>query len=146
MNVILNGQQSDTKIGALNLPASVNLTGLECSLVKLFNNAGVLNFALPTGVTDEAYFVLGSGGTAGSNVVAEPPALNDNCRVLIDSTNAINPGDLVSLSPNVFGRLYKPITGAGAGFYTFQAEEAVAAGAVGQLAKVRRIPDRAFNL
>jgi hypothetical protein len=146
MNVILNGQQSDTKAGALSLPASVNLTGLECSLVKLVNNAGVLNFALPTAVTDEAFFVLGSGDIAGNNVVAEPPALNDNCRVLADATNAINPGDLLSLSPNTWGRLYKPLAGAGAGFYTFIAEEAAGVGAVGQLLKVRRIPDRSFNL
>jgi len=146
MNTILNGSQSDTKKGAITLPAAVNLTGKENSLWKISNNAGVPNFALPTAVTDQAYFVGASGDIQGNNVAAEAPDLDDECRILFDGTTACNPGDLLSLSPNTYGALYAPQGGAGAGFYTFQAEEAGLAGQNGQLIKVRRIPDRAFNL
>jgi hypothetical protein len=147
MNSALNPGQSDTRVGDITLPGSVDLTGKENLLLKVVNNGGVPNFALPTAVADQAQHICASGDIAGNATAAEAPSLNENCRVLIDSVNAINPGDLLSLSPNSFGKLYKPAAGAGAGFYTFQAEEAVAAGAViVNPVKVRRIPDRAFNL
>jgi hypothetical protein len=147
MNVELNPGQADTRVGDLTLPGSVNLTGLENSLVKIINNGGVANFALPTAVTDQANFILANGDIAGNLSAAEAPNLNENCRVLIDSVNAINPGDMLSLSPNSFGKLYKPAAGAGVGVYKFISEVAVAAGAVlPNPCKVRRICDTAFNL
>ena len=146
MNTFLNGSQSDIKEGDISLPASVNLTGCENLLWKRVNNNGVANFALPTAVADRAIYVGMSGDVIGNTVGAEAPGLDQECRVLADATNAINPGDQLSLSPNTWGALYKPAAGAGAGFYTFEAADAVPAGAQGALLKVRRIPDRAFNL
>ena len=88
-----------------------------------------------------------SGDIQGNPSAAEAPNLNENCRVMIDSTNAINPGDALSLSPNTPGYLYKPAAGAGAGVYKFISEVAVAAGSnPPQPCKVRRICDTAFNL
>lgn len=147
MNIELNAGQSDTRVGDITLPGSVDLTNRENQLVKIVNNAGAANFALPTAVTDQANFICMSGDVAGNPSAAEAPSLNENCRVLIDSVNAINPGDLLSLSPNSFGKLYKPAAGAGAGVYKFQAETAVAAGSnPPNPCKVRRICDTAFNL
>lgn len=147
MNVALNPSQSDTRVGDLTLAAAVDLTGKENLLWKIVNTNGVGNFALPTAVTDQAAHIGASGDIVGNPSVAEAPNLNENCRVLIDSVNAINPGDMLALSPNSFGKLYKPKAGDGAGFYTFVAESAVAAGAaIVNPVKVRRIPDRAFNI
>ena len=147
MNTALNPGQSDTRVGDIKLPGSVDLTGKENLLVKIVNDGGVAKFALPTAIADQAPFILASGDVAGNDSAAEAPNLNENCRVLIDSTNAIVPGDLLALSPNSWGKLYKPVAGAGAGFYTFVAESAVAAGAaIVNPVKVRRVPDRAFNL
>lgn len=146
MNIELNPGQTDTKRGDITLTAAVNLTGMENYLWKIVNTNGVANFALPTAVADRAFYVGASGDIQGNQVAAEAPDLDDQCRVVIDMTNQINPGDLLSLSPNVWGALYKPAAGAGAGFYTFEAQEASVPGAVGQTLKVRRIPDRAFNL
>ena len=147
MNVALNPGQSDTRVGDISLPGLSDLTGKENLLVKIVNNNGVANFDLPNSVDDQAVFVLGSGDVAGNQSAAEAPSLNESCRVLIDSVNAIVPGDKLALSPNSWGKLYKPIAGAGAHQYTFIAEEAVAAGAViVNPVRVRRICDRAFNL
>jgi hypothetical protein len=147
MNAMLNPGQADTRTGDLSLPGSVDLTGKENLLVKIVNNAGAANFALPTAVDDEAIFILASGDVAGNQSAAEAPTLKENCRVLIDSVNAINAGDKLSLSPNSWGKLYAPAAGAGAHQYTFIAEFTCAAGAVlPNPCKVRRIPDRAFNL
>ena len=141
MNVILNPSQSDTRRGDINLPASVNLTGCENLLWKIVNNNGVANFALPTAVTDLALWVGASGDVAGNNVAAEAPSQNENCRVLLDGT--CNPGDSLSLSPNIWGRLYKPPGGSGATNYLFVAEEA---GVAGQLVKVRLYGPMAVTL
>jgi hypothetical protein len=147
MNIALNAGQSDTRTGDISLPANSNLTGKENYLVKIVNIAGVAGVDLPNSVDDEAVFILMSGDVQGNQVAVEAPSLNENCRVMVDSVNAIVPGDKLALSPNVPGALYKPIAGAGAHQYTFIAEEAVAAGAVlVNPIKVRRIPDRAFNL
>ena len=147
MNQALNPGQSDTRVGDIILLANSNLTGKENLLVKIVNNGGVANFDLPNNVDDEAVFILGSGDIQGNPVAAEAPSLNENCRVLIDSVNAINPGDKLALSPNTWGALYKPAAGAGAHQYTFIAEFGCAAGAVlPNPCKVRRICDRAFNL
>ena len=147
MNVALNPGQSDTRVGDISLPGNSNLTGKENLLVKIVNNGGVANFDLPNSVDDQAIFVLGSGDVAGNQCAAEAPSLNESCRVMVDSTNAIVPGDKLALSPNTPGALYKPVAGAGAHRYTFIAEEAVAAGAVlVNPIRVRRICDLAFNL
>jgi hypothetical protein len=146
MNVILNPLQSDTRKGEINLPAAVNLTGLENYLWKISNNNGVPNFALPTNVADQAYFIGASGDIQGNNVAAESPGLDEDCRVAFSGN--CNPGDMLSLNPNAWGQLYKPQGGAGAIFYDWVAEEAGAGGTIGvpQQLKVRRIPSRAANL
>ena len=147
MNQALNPGQSDTRIGDITLPGTVDLTGKENLIWKIVNNGGVASLALVTAVTDLAAFIGMSGDIIGNNSAAEAPNLNENCRVMIDSVNAINPGDLLALSPNSFGKLYKPKAGDGTGFYTFVSETTVAAGAVlPNPCKVRRVPDRAFNL
>ena len=144
MNQILNPGQTNTKLGDISLVASGNLTGLENCLVKIINTAGVANFALPTGITDQAFYVLASGDIAGNVVAAEAPALGDQCRVILDGT--CNPGDQLALSTGslgTWGHLIKPTTGYGSGYYTFIAEQA---GTAGQRVLVRRIPDRSFTL
>ncbi len=142
MNVILNPIQSNTKEGDISLPASVNLTGLESYLWKIVNNAGAPNFALPTAITDPAYYVGASGDIAGNTVAAESPGMDENCRIAFSGT--CNPGDMLSLNPNAFGQLYKPASGAGAVQYDWIAEEAGAGGttAVPQFLLVRRIATR----
>jgi hypothetical protein len=146
MNVILSALQSDTKTQDINLPAAVNLTGLEGYLWKISNNNGVANFALPTSVADYAYFVGMSGDVLGNNVAAQSPTLGENCRIAF--SGACNPGDPLSLNPNQYGQLYKPQAGAGAIFYDWIAEEAGVGGttAVPQFLKVRRIASRAATL
>jgi hypothetical protein len=147
MNQALNPGQADTRVGDITLLAKSDLTGKENYLVKIANDGGVAKLDIPAAVSDLAIFILGSGDVAGNYVAAEAPSLNENCRVLIDSVNAINPGDQLALSPNMAGKLYKPKAGDGAGFYTFIAEFACAAGAVlPNPCKVRRVPDRSFNL
>jgi hypothetical protein len=141
MNVILNPGQSNTRKGDINLPSSLDLTGKENLLWKVVNNAGVPNFALPTAVTDFAVYVGASGDVIGNNAAAEVASTNENCRILLDG--ACNAGDALSLSPNKFGRLYKPGAGAGAVYYNFIAEEA---GVDGQLLLVRRIGERTATL
>jgi hypothetical protein len=142
MNVILSALQSDTKTQDISLPAAVNLTGLEGYLVKISNNNGAANFALPTGATDYAYYILLSGDVAGNNVAAQSPGLGENCRVAFSGT--CNPGDPLSLNPNQFGQLYKPQPGTGAVIFDWIAEEAGVGGtpAVPQFLKVRRIATR----
>jgi hypothetical protein len=146
MNVILSALQSDTKQQDINLPAAVNLTGLEGYLVKVSNNAGAPNFALPTAALDYAYYVLMSGDIQGNNVAAQSPTLGENCRIAFSGT--CNPGDPLSLNPNLYGQLYKPGSGAGSIVYDWIAEEAGAGGttAVPQFLKVRRIGTRTASL
>ena len=141
MNIILNPGQTNTQKGVITLPAAVNLTGCENLLWKIVNNNGVAGFALATASTDYAFFVGASGDAAGNFVAAEPPDMNDQCRVLLDG--ACNPGDLLALSTLNWGRLAVPAAGYGTGYYTFMAEQA---GQPGQLLLVRRINDRAFTL
>ena len=146
MNIILNPLQSDTRQGDITLPAGVNLTGLEGYLVKIVNNAGVANFALPTAVADYAYYILASGDAAGNNVAAESPTLGENCRIAF--VGNCNPGDPLSLNPNAYGTLYKPAAGAGSIYYDWIAEETGSGGttAAPQFLKVRRIATRNFSL
>jgi len=140
MNVLLNGSQSGTQPGVKTLPAAVDLTGCENLLWKIVNN-GAANFALPTAIGDVAFFIGASGGAAGSDTAAEAPDLGENARVILDGACA--PGDLLSLSPNVWGRTYKPTAGAGTVQYQFIAEEA---GADGQAVLVRPISPWAVAL
>lgn len=146
MNVILNPIQSDTRRGDITLPAAANLTGLEGYLVKISNNGGVPNFALPAAVSDYAYYILASGDVQGNNVAAEAPTLGENCRIAF--SGLCNPGDPLSLNPNAWGQLYKPAGGAGNIFYDWVAEEAGLGGttAVPQFLKVRRVGSRSANL
>ena len=146
MNVILNGNQSDTRKGDISLPGAANLTGLECYLAKISNNNGQPNFALPAAVSDYAYYVIASGDVQGNLTAAEQPGLDENCRIAF--SGVCNPGDPLSLNPNAWGQLYKPAGGAGAIFYDWVAEEAGvgALPAAPQFLKVRRVASRAANL
>lgn len=140
MNTILNGSQSNTRKGEINLPASVDLTGKENLLWKIVNNGGVANFALPTAVTDIAVYVGMSGDIIGNNCAAEAPGTNENCRILLDGTCV--PGDKLCLSSTHYGRLYVPAGSAGSLLVEYIAEEA---GVDGQLLLVRRITPRLFT-
>jgi hypothetical protein len=146
MNIILNPIQSDTKVGDINLPANVNLTGLEGYLWKISNNNGAANFALPTATSDYAYYIGASGDVAGNNVAAESPDLGENCRIAF--VGNCNPGDPLTLNPNLYGSLYKPAAGAGAVYYDWIAEETGAGGTIAmpQFLKVRRIATRAATI
>jgi len=140
MNVSLNPGQTNTRVGDLQFPGSVNLTGCENLLWKVVNNGGVANFALPTNVADRAVYIGASGDVAGNYSAAESPNLGENCRILLDGT--CNPGDQLALSPNIWGRLYVPPAGTGNCFCNWVAEEA---GVAGQLLRVRRVPERIVN-
>ena len=137
MNTILNPGQSDTKLGAITLPGSVDLTGKENLLWKIVNSSGVAKFALPTAVTDLAVYVGASGDIAGNDCQAESPTSGENCRILLDGT--CNPGDPLCISPTNFGRVYVPAAAAGAKLVEYVAEEI---GTAGQRLLVRRIPAR----
>jgi hypothetical protein len=137
MNIILNPGQSNTRKGCINLLGSVNLTGCENLLLKIVNNAGVPNFALPTGVTDIAPYICASGDVAGNNTAAEAPNTGENCRILLDG--ACNPGDRLCLSATHYGRLYAPAPSAGSLLVEYIAEEA---GVDAQALLVRRITPR----
>jgi hypothetical protein len=141
MNVILSGNQSDTQRGEINLPAAVNLTGLEGYLVKISNNNGLPNFALPTATDDFAVYVLLSGDVQGNIVAAESPDLDDNCRVMLNGT--CNPGDQLCLAdpatPANAGMLRTIPVASGTYRTLFIAEEA---GANGQFVKCRRVGER----
>jgi phage-related tail fiber protein len=144
MNIILNPGQTNTKQGDISLIASVNLTGQENRLWKIVNVGGVPQFALPTGITDQAFYVGASGDIAGNTVAAEAPALGDQCRIILDG--ACNPGDQLTLSTTAlgtYGNVIKPAAGYGTGYYMFIAEQA---GVAGQRVLCRRIPDRVFTL
>ena len=141
MNIELNPGQTNTRSGDLTLYGSVNLTGCENLLWKIVNNNGTPNFALPTAISDVAPFVGASGDVAGNQSAAESPALNENCRVLLDGT--CNPGQQLALSTVNWGRLAVPAAGYGTGYYTHIAEEA---GVAGQTVKCRRVADRVFTL
>lgn len=95
MNVQLNGDQSDTKEGAINLPATADLTGKENRLVKIVNSTGA-KFALPAAVSDLALFVLMSGDVAANDNWGESPYAKENFRVKLHGT--CNPGDTLILS------------------------------------------------
>jgi hypothetical protein len=140
MNTILNGAQSNTRKGDINLPASVDLTGKENLLWKVVNTAGAANFALPTAITDYATYIGMSGDVIGNNCSGEVPSSSENARVLLDGACA--PGDLLTLSPNKWGRLYKPAGGSGATVAWFIAEET---GVDGQLVLVRKVGPVAFT-
>jgi len=137
MNIILNPGQTNTKQGAIILPASVDLTGKENLLLKIVNSAGAAKFALPTAVTDIAPYVCASGDIAGNDTSAEAPNTNENCRVKLDGTCV--PGDKLCLSSTNYGRLYVPAASAGSLLVEYIAEES---GVDGQTVLVRRIPPR----
>jgi hypothetical protein len=126
MNAMLNANQSDTKRGEITLAAAADLTGKECYLLKISNNGGVGNFALPAAVTDLAVFVCASGGAQGADTAAECPTTGENCRVKVSA--AVVPGGELCLDPNNWGQLYTPAAGSGATNVLFVAEEAGAAG------------------
>ncbi len=96
MNVTLNPQQSDTKVGPIALKATADLTGLEGRLVKIANASDTAKFALPAAITDLALFVLGSGDIAANDNWAEQPEAGANFRVRLNGTCA--PGDILVLS------------------------------------------------
>ena len=137
MNIELNPGQTNTRKGDITLVAAVNLTGCENLLWKIVNTNGQPQFALPTAQTDIAPYVGASGDVAGNLVAAEAPSTNENARIVLDLT--CNPGDKLALSPNIFGRVYAPQTGAGAQLVLYIAEEA---GVAGQTVLVRPIPPR----
>ena len=145
MNIILNANQSDTKKGAITLPANANLTGYDNSLVKIVNNAGAANFALPTAVTDFAFYVLATGDAQGNLVAGEVPAMDENVRLLFSGN--CNPGDALALNGAAYGQIFKPAAGAGNIACDWIAEEAGAGGTtlVPQLLKCRRIPRITVN-
>ncbi len=95
MNLTLNPQQTDTKSGPIALKATVDLTGLESRLVKITNSGGAAKFALPSAVSDLAFFVIASGNAAASDNWAEQPEPGANFRVRLHGTCA--PGDVLVL-------------------------------------------------
>ncbi|MGB8355777.1 MAG: hypothetical protein WCD79_17900 [Chthoniobacteraceae bacterium] len=100
MNIILNPTQSDTKRGDIQIIATVNLTGLEGRLAKLVSNGeGPALAALPTALTDLAFYVIASGDIAGNPVNIETPGTDDEFRVVAKGTGTA--GSLVVLAdPN----------------------------------------------
>jgi hypothetical protein len=138
MNTILNPSQSDTKAGAITLPATTDLTGLENTLVKVANSAGTPKLAVPSNVLDLAVFILASGDVAANDNVAEAPGQNENCRVKVSA--AVVAGGELCLDPNNWGQLYTPAGSSGATNILFVAEEAAAAGGLCKCRAVGPIP------
>lgn len=155
MNVILNGNQSNTKRDDISLPASVDLTGKENLLWKIVNNGGAANFALATTngltATQDAiataewpvYVGMSGDSTTGAQSAAQAPTLGENCRILLDGT--CNPGDPLSFSGGGgnfganYGRLCKPALSTGSCVVSYIAEEI---GTQDQLLLVRRVSER----
>jgi hypothetical protein len=141
MNIILNPLQSNTKKGDIVLKANADLTGKENYLVKIVNNSGVGNFALPAATDDQAVYVLASGAAAGLDVAAEAPSTNENFRVVLKGT--CDAGDILSLAdPSTAadaGKLCKQPTTAGTWRAFAIAEEG---GVDGQYILARKISER----
>lgn len=145
MNVILNPLQGDTKAGAITLTANADLTGKANYLVKIVNNAGTPQFALPSGTDDFAVFVLASDGVAGAEVAAESPTQGENFRAILKG--ACSPGDEISLADPATaadaGKVRKRPTTTGT-WRTFAiAEEA---GVDGQNVLLRRVSERTTTI
>jgi hypothetical protein len=138
MNVILNPSQSDTKKGAIPLTATSDLTGLENTLVKITNTAGVAQFAVPSNVLDAAIYILASGDVAANPSFAEVPDMGENCRVKVSA--AVVAGGLLCLDPNNWGQLYTPAGSSGATNVLFVAEEGAAAGGLCKCRKIGMMP------
>jgi hypothetical protein len=92
--------QTHVQPGILTLDATADLTGKRGYLVKIVNNAGVPNFALPTAVTDICTHIITDDGTVVSavstNVQAAP--LNGAGQILAKVKGAILPGAQVVIA------------------------------------------------
>lgn len=145
MNVQLNPTQSDTRAGEITLPGSVDLTGKEGYLLKLVNNAGAANFALPAATDDFAVYICASGDVAGQPSAGESPTTGENCRLKLKGTCV--PGDELALAdPSTAadaGKVRKRLTTTGTWRTLFVAEES---GADGQFVKARRVGERSITI
>ena len=145
MNVILNSNQDGTKREDITLAANQNFTtsgagGGNCDgyLVKIVNNSGTANFALPTATTDQAIFILAQSDVSGNYVAAESPGLDDECRLQCSGT--VVPGGYLANNSAQYGTVYTPASGAGTFVCDWIAEEAATGTAAAPvLVKARRI-------
>ena len=135
MNIILNPGQSDTKAQDIGLTSTSDMTGLENTLVKIVNAAGVAQFAVPAAVTDLALFLVDSGDVAANLTFAEAPYTGNNARAAC--SGAINPGDILALDAANWGKVITLPAAPGKYFSPGVAEEAATAGG---LVKFRPFP------
>lgn len=87
-------EQSNTKEGAIVLPANVDLTGKEGYLVKIVNDGGVAKAGLIAAATDAAAYVLLEAAEADEDCTIQPLTPGRNVRVVAKSTTLV-PGDKV---------------------------------------------------
>jgi hypothetical protein len=87
-------EQSNTKEGAIVLPANVDLTGKEGYLVMIVNDGGVAKAGLLTAATDAALYVVLESAEADADCTILPLTPGRNVRVVAKSTTLV-PGDKV---------------------------------------------------
>lgn len=87
-------EQSNTKEGAIVLPANVSLVGKEGYLVKIVNDGGVAKAGLIAAAMDAAAYVVLEGAAADADCAIQPLTPGRNVRVVAKSTTLV-PGDKV---------------------------------------------------
>ena len=103
--------QSNTKEGALVLPAGDDLTGKEGYIVKILNDGGTPKANLPDAVTDPALYVVLEGGAAGEDVTIEPLTPGRNFRAVANSTTIVAGDKLVAFASSHAGELTEHTAG-----------------------------------
>ena len=89
-------RQSNVKRGAIRIIAGSTLTSKEGYLVKVVDNAGVLNAYLPAALTDVAAYVVIEGAAIGSLCTIEPLEPGQQVRVVANSTTIVGGDKIVA--------------------------------------------------
>lgn len=108
----MHPKQSNTKEGAIVLPANASLVDKEGYLVMIVNDGGVAKAGLITGATDVAAYVVLEGAAADADCTIDPLTPGRNVRVVAKSTTLV-PGDkVIGYASGSEGKLTKYASGA----------------------------------
>lgn len=102
---------SNTKVGALIVPAGDDLTSKEGYIVKILNDSGTPKAFLPDAVTDAALYLVLEGAAAGSDVTIEPLVSSRNFRAVANSTTIVAGDKLVAFASSHAGELTEYASG-----------------------------------
>lgn len=130
--------QTNIQNGQIVLMANEDLADKQGHLVKIVNNGGLPEAALPDSIEDLALYVLVDGDAAGGWVAVQPLSPEKNVRVKL--LGACNPGSVLTLAePNGSNDgMVRPVPSAPGSYRGLLiAEEA---GIDGQLIKARPAP------